>query len=95
MKVEALDRAVSRTRTGKDYGPVVRQNTMNRTSQKYCFSVTKKKSLALLMEVTTVGSGSHTEHLNTLCRQNVKFFILKLLLHTVTTVTGFGTDTVT
>jgi len=41
----------------------------------------------------TVGSGSHTEHLNTLCRQNVKFFILKHLLHTVTTVNGFGTDT--
>jgi len=39
---------------------------VNHTSQKYCFSITKNKSLILFVEVIAVGSDCHTEHLNTL-----------------------------
>jgi hypothetical protein len=81
LKEEDLDRFLSRTRIGSHYGPVVKtEYTANRTSRKYCFSITKNKFSILFMKVITVGSGSHTEHLNTLCRQNVNLFHLETLV---------------
>jgi len=38
----------------------------------------------LCEEIIAVCSEIHTKHINTLCGQNVEFFILNLIAHTVT-----------
>jgi len=39
----------------------------------------------LYREIIAVCSQIHTKHINTLCRQNVEFVNVKLLVHIVTT----------
>jgi len=39
----------------------------------------------LYREIITVCSEIHTEHINTLCGQNVEFASVKLVVHVVTT----------
>ena len=39
----------------------------------------------LYREIIAVCSQIHTKHTNTLCRQNVEFFNVKLVVHIVTT----------
>ena len=44
----------------------------------------------LIREIIAVCSEIHTEHINTLCEQNVEFVNVKLVVHKVTTVLWRG-----
>jgi hypothetical protein len=59
-----------------------------RTSQEtHYVSATKPNGLMLFREIIAVYCENHTEHINTLCGQNAKYFItLKQVVRTVTTV---------
>jgi len=46
----------------------------------------------LYREIIAVCSEIHTKHINTLCRQNVGFVDIKLVVHIVTTVHQEGLD---
>jgi hypothetical protein len=50
---------------------------------KHYASVIKTSQLMLYREIIAVCSEIHTKHINTLCGQNVKFWMLKLVVHTV------------
>jgi hypothetical protein len=58
-----------------------------RTSQEtHSVSIATTNRLMLFREIIAVYCENHTEHINTLCGQNVGFSILKLLVHIVTAV---------
>jgi hypothetical protein len=52
---------------------------------KHSISVIRTNELMLYREIIAVCSESHTKHINTLCGQNVEFFMLNLVVSIVTT----------
>ena len=48
-------------------------------------SIIKTSQLMLYREIIAVCSQIHTDHINTLCGQNVEFLNVKLAVHIVTT----------
>ena len=52
---------------------------------KHSVSVIQTSQLMLYREIIAVYSQIHTEHINTLCGQNVELLNVKLAVHMVTT----------